>query len=204
MERDDWDREPRFFMLETIREYAFARLHESNEATALAAAHARHFLALAEEAASHWEGKAREHWLARLTADHANLSAALAALHETDPDAEMRLAAALGDYWDGRCLWAEGRERLGASLSHDDPSPAQARALLADGWLAHEQGLYDQAADRAREAAALAEPGDSITRTQARHLQAWVAYQRDDAAEAKAAAEEALDLLPERRTSHRP
>ena len=197
LERDDWDGEPRFFMLETIREYALERLHESSEATALAAAHARYFLALAEDAASHWEGKERERWLARLAADHANLGAALAALHETDPDAEMRLAAALGDYWAGRSLWAEGRERLIASLSHDDRSAARARALLADGWLAHEQGLYDQAADRAHEAAALAEPGDSITRAQARHLQAWLAYNRDETDEAEAAAEEALDLLPQ-------
>jgi predicted ATPase/class 3 adenylate cyclase len=196
LQRDDWDGEPRFFMLETIREYALARLDESNESTALTAAHARHFLALAEDAAANWEGKAREHWLVRLAADHANLGAALAALHETDPAAEMRLAAALGDYWDGRCLWAEGRERLLASLSHDDRSPARARALLADGWLANEQGLYDHAADRAREAAALAEPRDSITQAQARHLQAWVAYYRDETDEAEAAAKEALDLLP--------
>jgi predicted ATPase/class 3 adenylate cyclase len=198
VERDDGDAEPRFLMLETLREYALERLDGSGEAAAIADAHARHFLALAEEAASHWEGKERERWVSRLAADHANLDAALAALHKTDPEAEMGLAAALADYWDGRCLWAEGRERLVASLSHGDRSPTRARALLADGWLANEQGLYDQAADRAKEAAALAaELGDQVTRAQVRHLQAWVAYYRDDAAEAEAAAEEALDLLPQ-------
>jgi predicted ATPase/class 3 adenylate cyclase len=196
-ERDDSDGEPRFFMLETIREYARERLEESRETAALSEAHAGHFLALAERASSHWEGKERDLWLARLAADHANLDAALTALHETDPDAELRLATALGEYWGGRGLWAEGRERLAAALSIPSRSPARARALLADGWLASEQGMYDQAAARASEAATLAEPGDALTRGQVRYLHGWVAYLRTDRAEAEAAAREALDLLPE-------
>jgi predicted ATPase/class 3 adenylate cyclase len=198
-ERDDPDGEPRFFMLETIREYACDRLGESGEAAALVEMHARHFLALAEEAASHWEGKERERWLARLGADRANLDAALTTLHETDPDAELCLAADLGEYWDAGGLCAEGRELLASALAHDSRSRARPRALLSDGWLALDQGQYDQGVGRAREAAALAGPHDTVVRAQARHLEAWVAYYRDESDQAEAAAKEALELLPDER-----
>ena len=195
VERDEGDGEPRFFMLETIREYARERLDESGEAAALSEAHARHFLALASEAAEHWEAKVRDDWLARLAPDNANLGAALTALHETDPEAETRLAADLGEYWSARGLWAEGRERLSAALANGDRGPARARAFLADGWLASDQGVYDQATDRAHQAASLAGVDDTLTRASALQLQAWVAYYRDETAEAEAAAKAALHLL---------
>lgn len=196
LERDDADGGPRFFMLETIREYARERLAETGEIALFAEAHARHFLALADEAAAHWEGKDRDQWLERLALDHANLDAALTELHETDADAETRLAGDLGDYWDARGLWAEGRERLTAALAHRGRSTARTRALLVDAWLAVRQSLYDEADERAHEAADLAELDDEITRGQAEHLRAWTAYYRDDAVQAEAAAENALDLLP--------
>lgn len=195
VERHDSDGEPRFFMLETIREFAVERLEESGEAAALREAHARQFLALADQAAMHWEGKERDDWLGRLAPDYANIDAALTTLHEVDSDAAARLTSDLGEYWDARGLLAEGRERLAATLAGRTSSATRARALLADGCLARSQGLYDQAADRAQEAASIAEPGDTLTRGQARHLQAWLAYYHDQTEEAVAAANEALALL---------
>ena len=47
----------RFWMLETIREYAAERLEESGEADELRRRHAEHFLALAEEAEPHLRGE---------------------------------------------------------------------------------------------------------------------------------------------------
>jgi predicted ATPase len=194
-EHDDADGEPRFYMLETIREYARERLSESGETAALTDAHAHHFLALADEAEAHWQGRERDHWLTRLASDYANIEAALTTLHEADPDAETRLAANLGEYWEERGLWAEGRARLAAALAHSDRSSTRVRALLADGWLAVGQGAFDQAAGRASEAVKLAEPDDIPARAFARHLQAAVAYFRSDPDEAEPAAQEALDLL---------
>ena len=70
------DEEPRFTMLETIREYAAERLEESDGAEELRRRHAEHFLALAEEAEPNLRGSPGG-WLDRLEHEHDNLRAAL-------------------------------------------------------------------------------------------------------------------------------
>src|ERR1051325_2725033 len=117
-------------MLETISEYASERLEESGEAASLQDAHARQFLALAHEAAAHWEGKGRDDWLGLLAPEQANFEAALTTLLAMDPEAAGQLAGALWVYWDGRDQWAEGRERLSAALAGHDCAPALRLRLL--------------------------------------------------------------------------
>jgi predicted ATPase len=58
--------EPRFWMLETIHEYAREKLAESGEGAVLAREHARYFQRLAEEAEPHLTGKEQQVWLDRL------------------------------------------------------------------------------------------------------------------------------------------
>ena len=198
VEHSDGKREPRFFMLETIREYARERLEQSGEAAALDEAHARRFLALADEAATHWEGWEREKWMALLAPDQANFDAALHSLIETDSEAAAQLAGDLSEYWENRGQWAEGREWLSAALArHDYAAALRARLLLADAQLAIRQARYDEAADRAQRADLLLEPGDTLTLALTRHMQAWLFYYADETAEAIASAKEALDLFPE-------
>src|SRR5207244_3800907 len=89
----------RFWMLETIREFATERLEESGEADALRGLHAEHFLALAEEVHPH-RGRAVEaaskERLDRLETEHDNLRAALERFVETGAgEKEQRLAGAL-------------------------------------------------------------------------------------------------------------
>jgi predicted ATPase len=62
------EEEPRFSMLETIREYAAERLSESGEEAEIFAAHARYYLALAEEAESELLGSDQQLWVERLSA----------------------------------------------------------------------------------------------------------------------------------------
>ena len=69
--------EARFFMLETIREYALERLAESQDASSTRFAHTLHFLALAEAAMSELQGSDQLEWLGRLEAEHDNMRAAL-------------------------------------------------------------------------------------------------------------------------------
>ncbi|HVB65434.1 MAG TPA: NB-ARC domain-containing protein, partial [Nitrolancea sp.] len=71
------DNEPRFAMLETIREYAIERLEESGEAGAIRRRHARYYLELVETTEPAFFNKEWPIWLRRLEQEHDNLRAAL-------------------------------------------------------------------------------------------------------------------------------
>jgi predicted ATPase len=121
--------EERFWMLETIREYALERLDEG-EAEELRRRHAEHFLAFAEEA----EPPAREYsgeWLDHLEREHDNLRAALDYFEASgESQLVLRLAGALSEFWGIRGHFAEGGRRLEAALSADERrTAARAKAL---------------------------------------------------------------------------
>jgi predicted ATPase len=123
----------RYRMLETLRQYAAGELDRAADRDALLAAHARYYLALAEQAETGLRSSAQPQWTQTLNAEHANVRAALAWLTETDGHADeaLRLAGSLGLYWHmGRHL--EGRDTLRRvmSLSGGSP-PARARAMQA-------------------------------------------------------------------------
>src|SRR5439155_26954617 len=69
--------EPRFAMLETLREYALERLEASDEADTAHARHLVHFLAVDEAADSKLRGPEDAPWFRRLNTEHPNLRAAL-------------------------------------------------------------------------------------------------------------------------------
>jgi predicted ATPase len=124
--------EDRFWMLETIREYALERLDEWGEAEELRRRHAEHFLALAEEAEPNLRGSPKE-WLDRLAREHDNLRAALDHLEASgDTQLVLRLAGALPQFWTLRGHWVEGRRRLESALRADE-RPTAARAKALDG-----------------------------------------------------------------------
>ena len=100
----------RFWMLETIREFAVERLVESGEAEAIKRRHAEHFLGVAEEAALHLDNPLEQRqWLARLDSDLDNLRAALvSSTGGNGTDVGLRLAASLREFWFVRGYYAEG------------------------------------------------------------------------------------------------
>ncbi|MGW4153602.1 AfsR/SARP family transcriptional regulator [Micromonospora chersina] len=105
--------EPRYRMLETIREYGLDRLNEAGEADAVRRAHAAEFLSLAETAEPELRGAAQLDWLRRLSADHDNLHSGLRhAIAVGDAPTAVRYAAALGWYW-----WLTGQRAEGADLA---------------------------------------------------------------------------------------
>jgi len=145
----------RFWMLETIREYASERLEDSSDAEDLSRRHAEHFVALAEEAEPQLE-KSPEVWLARLEAEHDNLRAALEWL-ETSGDSQLalRLAGALAGFWEVGHL-TEGRHWLENLLPRDEhPTAARAKALVGAALIARQSGDAERARLRAEEALAL-------------------------------------------------
>ena len=137
--------EPRFLMLETIREYAREKLEASGEDAATKRAHAAYCLVLAEEAAAESGAEGAE-VRERIALEHDNFRAALDWLTETgDADWGLRLGTALFRFWESREFLTEGRDRLGKLLrmpSAAAPTKARARAVFAAGVLASEQGEF--------------------------------------------------------------
>jgi predicted ATPase/DNA-binding NarL/FixJ family response regulator len=126
--------EPRFVMLETIREYGLERLAASGEIEEVRRVHAAYFLALAEEASLKTEGIEQSAWLRQLDREHDNLRAAMAwSLEQTGSGREMalRLGIALLPFWNTRGYHSEGRSFLERALvSSDDVEDALRAGML--------------------------------------------------------------------------
>jgi predicted ATPase/DNA-binding winged helix-turn-helix (wHTH) protein len=124
--------EPRFAMLETIREYCLERLDESAEALAARRAHAAYCLVLAEEGNPELTETDRARWLARCDLEHDNFGAALDWLVQTsDVEWAFRLCLALFRFWDMREHLAEGRARLETMLLISGSEYAKERSKAA-------------------------------------------------------------------------
>jgi predicted ATPase/DNA-binding SARP family transcriptional activator len=122
--------EPRYRMLETIREYGLDRLAEAGEGERVRAAHAAYFRDLAEEAEPKLRGHEQMVWLAKLTDDHDNLYIAVReAVAAGDPDTALRLVAGLGWYWWLRGHRVEGTELALAAAETPGDVPPELRAL---------------------------------------------------------------------------
>src|SRR5439155_21842661 len=111
--------EPRFGMLETIREYGLECLRESGEAHVSQRAHALYYLALAEEAEPHLKGAQQVLWWRRLEREQENLRAALTWLiDQEEGELALRLSGVLWWFWNIRGYWSEGRRWLEAALGY--------------------------------------------------------------------------------------
>ena len=140
------DGEPRFQMLQTIREFGQEALGATGEAETLRERHADFFLTLALQIGPHLSDPSPETWLDRLEAEHDNLRAALewlTARRQAEPG--LRLAVSLWRFWDMRSYFREGRERLEQLLALPESRAATAlrlKGLYAAGVLAETQGDY--------------------------------------------------------------
>jgi predicted ATPase/class 3 adenylate cyclase len=149
--------EPRFVMLETIREYARERLELSGNAEEIRRMHAEYFLALAEQGASEQQGPEEAAWLEGLDLEHDNMRAALSwLLGSEEAEPALRLSGALWRFWWMRGHYSEGRRWLEEALAKDGrPSALRAKALEGVGWLADDQGDIDRAVAAAEEGLSL-------------------------------------------------
>jgi predicted ATPase/DNA-binding CsgD family transcriptional regulator len=147
LQRDAGDAaEPRFTMLETIREYALDQLVAGGEEDAARRAHAEYFRALAERAEPQLRGPEQQRWRDALEPELDNFRAALSwtlrdAAGPEDADGGLGLVGALWYFWFQRGLTGEARRWLTRAL---DVATAggrpRARALLGAGTLAWRQG----------------------------------------------------------------
>jgi predicted ATPase/predicted Ser/Thr protein kinase len=124
--------EPRLSMLETMREYALARLAEAGEEPYMRKAHAAYYVVLAEDGNMGMTGPLRDYWFARFDAEIGNFRAALAWLTDSgEVHWGMRLLRALVRYLRERGLLAESNELMTKFLA----LPAASRRDRTRGWL---------------------------------------------------------------------
>jgi predicted ATPase/DNA-binding SARP family transcriptional activator len=118
-----WGGEPRFVMLETIREFGLEQLEQNGEAEAIQRQHARYFVQLAEEAHPGGLTPSGKEWLDRVGPEHDNLRAALLWSHQepTARETEQRLVVALDAFWLDRGYWREKEQWLEGALARGGP-----------------------------------------------------------------------------------
>jgi predicted ATPase len=122
----------RYWMLETIREFAADRLEELEDVAELRDRHAAWYVALGERARPELQARRGREWHDRLDAEHANLRAALEhLLASQDTESVLRLTGAVWMFWATRGHWTEGRRFLAAALAlNGDVNPE----LLIDAY----------------------------------------------------------------------
>jgi len=189
---------PRYFMLETVREYGGERLAEGGEADAARRAHAAHYLGVAERAEAAFYGSRPEPWRDLLETEHDNFRAALAwAGAAGEVETALRLGARLEPLWWVLGHAGEGRRWLERALAGGDGAPdaVRAEALGVAGRLAWQQGDHAGATALAADALALARPtGDRAGMAGALNVLGMVAGARGRQAEARQRFEAALAL----------
>jgi predicted ATPase/DNA-binding CsgD family transcriptional regulator len=190
--------EPRYRMLETVREFGLEWLAANGEERAVRAAHAAVVLAMAEELCELIWVPGYERVLARLDAEHDNVRAALAWAETAGESAlGLRLARAMINFWVVRGHYREGRAWLERALGRGEqvPSPERVRALVGVGWLATLQGEYELAEASLLEALRASEKVDSpMTEATALHGMALLNLHRGHYDEAARWMERALAL----------
>jgi len=137
--------EPRFTMLETVREYAAELLRASGDEVEVRGRHVGWFLLQAEGEGVYWRRKTDAAWLARIAADHDNYRAALGHARAVgDVERELRIANALRYFWRVRGYVEEARRRLeeAVGLSAGVAPALRARTLGEAGVMAFAAGDF--------------------------------------------------------------
>ncbi|HZK51472.1 MAG TPA: tetratricopeptide repeat protein [Actinomycetota bacterium] len=140
--------EPRFGMLQTIREYALDVLDATDESDATRQAHANFYLGLAERASERLRGPDQVRWLEALEFDHDNLQDALEwSKRNDDWGVLLRLTAGMSYFWSIRGYVSEGRLWTKIALERTEGiiSKHRARVLAGGAMLARARVDYEEA-----------------------------------------------------------
>lgn len=138
----------RYRLLEPVRQYALAKLRETDAPSAVLTQHRDVFLAMAEQGYVGLAGPDRMGWRSRLEADHDNIRAALRwSIDAGDLEQAARLGASMARFWVSRGFLHEGWTWLTELRRHENQVSAHTRArlLCGIGLLAFESGEHEQA-----------------------------------------------------------
>ncbi len=206
---EDEESEPRFWMLQVLREFGLECLTNSQELDTTRTAHALYFLARAEEAEPYLLGDESSRWFAKLEQEHKNLRAALTWLLEqagfrADGEEDkkwaelaLRLSGVLYWFWNIHGYYREGRSFLERALAVREgvAAPVQIKVLNAATVLAITQDDLERAEQLCRESLSLSQAlGDPVDRVTILWQLGFVAWARCQYVEARAQLEEALVL----------
>ena len=184
------ERDARYRLLETIRQYAQNRLVQLGDLAALSHAHFTYFLTLAQRAEPKITGADQVAWLNLLDLEHDNLRTAIDAGF-ADPARHLdalALATSLWWFWTKRGYLTEGRQRLERALevTQHAPGDLQARALVGVVHLASFQGDAEGARTMTvRALAAARRAGDPWSEAYALAFSAVQAAERGDFARSR-------------------
>ena len=146
--RQDAGDEPRYRMLDVIREFALERAEAHREGTDLSRRHATFFAELAETAEPELGRSGQAAWYRRLQAEEDNMRAAIAwSLEQGEGELAQRLVGALWLFWRRHGDYSEGRLWLDRALAIRQPDGLAPRrkALWGDAWMSYYQGDYRHA-----------------------------------------------------------
>jgi non-specific serine/threonine protein kinase len=191
--------EPRYLMLEMVREFGLEKLSLHREEESASTAHANYLLELVHRAFAAIDGPNHHGEMHRLDDDHDNVRAALAwAESNGESPVGLRLIAAMARYWVMRGYYQEGRlwSRRILAASPSTPTPDRLEALRAAGWLARLQGDPTEAALLQTEALQGAQAiGDELNAAGSLQELALIEMHRGNAELGVTHIETALDML---------
>jgi len=190
----------RYWMLETIRQYAWERLLASGELERIRQRHLVYYMELARRAEAKLTGEDQVEWLKLLEVEHDNLRAALVWAQESDArEAGLRLAAALAAFWLRVGYLSEGSRWLERALADcQEGGVTHIKALYQAGRLAQQRGDYEQALDFAGQSLALSrELEDQRGIARALGLMGWITHWQGDRDKAGPLLVEAVALARE-------
>ena len=126
--------EERFWMLETIREFAVERLEETGGDDVLRERYSAEFLEHAELAGPELLARSSSIWYDRIEAEHNNIRAVLGdALEHGRTDVALRICAEIRHFWWIRGYWSEGRRWIDSALAAGGESDPQLHTVQPPG-----------------------------------------------------------------------
>ena len=195
--------EPRFWLLQTLREFGLERLSEAGELESTKTAHSTYFFSWVEQIAPLLLGAEQADWLDRLSREYENVRVALewmldeASMGTGRAEQALQLCIALMGFWEIRGFIAEGLafiERALALARNAEPS-IRAMALHYAGFLALMQDDSMRAEEFLRESQLqFRESGDKVGMANILRLQGNLAMMKNNYKIARRLLEETLHI----------
>ncbi len=148
---DDEATEPRYRLLETVRQYARDKLLEMGETEQTRSKHFDYFFSLAKRAGAKLHSFGASEWVDRLDLEHDNLRAAMQWALENRLDDLLRMIAPLAFFWNRRGYEEEARGAIREALEHaarlpqfQENADSEHLRLLGETWQALAMQAFSQ------------------------------------------------------------